>query len=139
MRNPSSTPPPAGVPDSGGHRPSGAAPIRAATAVEAGSPGEADSPPAAEGRRTLSAAFVRVGPDGVLTVQRRDGSELVLRDVVMRPNDYCGAQVLGAAAGAKYCGGYAEVAAARPGGLPAPAEPDLAAANPLEPGRTPSN
>ena len=33
----------------------------------------ADTPAEAEGRRTLSAAFVRVGPDGRLTVERRDG------------------------------------------------------------------
>jgi hypothetical protein len=68
----------------------------------------------------LSTAFVRIGPDGHLTVERRDGRVLVLRDVVMRRKDYCGVQVLGASAGAKYCGGYAEVAAARPGGAPAP-------------------
>ena len=70
----------------------------------------------AEGRRTLSTAFVRVGPDGHLTVELRDGRVLVLRNVVMRAKDYCGVQVSGGAAGAKYCGGYAEVAAARPGG-----------------------
>ncbi len=80
----------------------------------------ADSPEEAEGRRTLSTAFVMVGPDGHLTVELRNGRVLVLRDVVMRPKDYCGVQVLGAPAGAQYCGGYAEVAAARPGGAPAP-------------------
>ena len=77
----------------------------------------ADSPAEAEGRRTLSTAFVRVGPDGGLTVELRDGRVLVLRNVVMRRTDYCGEQVMG---GARYCGGYAEVAAARPGGAPAP-------------------
>ena len=76
----------------------------------------ADSPAEAQGRRTLSTAFVRVGPDGRLTVELRNGRVLVLRDVVMRPRDYCGVQVLGGPAGAQYCGGYAEVAAARPGG-----------------------
>lgn len=76
----------------------------------------ADSPAEARGRRTLSTAFVRVGPDGRLTVELRDGRVLVLRDVVMRRKDYCGVQALGGAAGARYCGGYAEVAAARPGG-----------------------
>jgi hypothetical protein len=80
----------------------------------------ADSPAEAEGRRTLSTAFVRVGPDGGLTVELRDGRVLVLRNVVMRRKDYCGEQVLGGAPGAKYCGGYAEVAAARPGGAPPP-------------------
>lgn len=76
----------------------------------------ADSPAEAQGRRTLSTAFVRVGPDGRLTVELRDGRVLVLRDVVMGPKDYCGVQALGGAAGVRYCGGYAEVAAARPGG-----------------------
>jgi hypothetical protein len=79
----------------------------------------------------LSTAFVRVGPDGHLTVELRDGRVLVLRNVVMRPKDYCGAQVLGGKAGAKYCGGYADVAAARPGGPAARSEPVQAAANPL--------
>ena len=78
----------------------------------------ADSPAEAEGRRTLSTAFVRVGPDGHLTVELRNGQVLVLRHVVMRRKDYCGVQVLGGPAGAQYCGGYAEVAAARPGGAP---------------------
>ena len=91
----------------------------------------ADSPAEAQGRRTLSTAFVRVGPDGGLTVELRNGRVLVLRDVVMRPRDYCGVQVLGGAAGAKYCGGYADVAAARPGGAAAPQEPDRAVSNPL--------
>ena len=91
----------------------------------------ADSPAEAQGRRTLSTAFVRVGPDGHLTVELRGGRVMVLRNVVMRPKDYCGTQVLGGKAGGKYCGGYADVAAARPGGAPVPAEPDQAAANPL--------
>ena len=80
----------------------------------------ADSPAEAQGRRTLSTAFVMVGPDGHLTVELRNGHVLVLRNVVMRRKDYCGVQVLGGPAGARYCGGYAEVAAARPGGAPGP-------------------
>lgn len=92
----------------------------------------ADSPAEAQGRRTLSTAFVRMGPDGRLTVELRDGRELVLRDVVMRRKDYCGVQILGGKAGAKYCGGYAEVAAARPGAAPAP---DPAVSSPGEPAK----
>jgi len=92
----------------------------------------ADSPAEAQGRRILSTAFVQIGPDGHLTVELRGGRVLVLRDVVMRPEDYCGVQVLGAPSGAKFCGGYAEVAGARPGGAPTPGEPDLAAPNPLK-------
>lgn len=83
----------------------------------------ADSPAEAQGRRTLSTAFVRVGPDGHLTVELRNGHVLVLRSVVLRRKDYCGVQVLGGPAGAQFCGGYAEVAAARPGGAPAPEGP----------------
>jgi len=79
----------------------------------------ADSPAEARGRLILSTAFVRVGPDGHLTVELRDGRVLALRDVIMRPRDYCGVQVAGDLASAKYCGGYAEVAAARPGGAQA--------------------
>lgn len=94
--------------------------------------GPADSPAEAQGRRTLSTAFVRVGPDGHLTVELRNGRVLVLRDVVMRREDYCGVQVPGGPAGAKYCGGYAEVAAARPGGGPAPEALVPASSNPVE-------
>ncbi|WP_293992751.1 hypothetical protein [Sphingomonas sp.] len=57
-----------------------------------------------------------MGPDGQLTVELHDGRVLVLHDVVMGPRAYCGAQVGGDPARAKYCGGYAEVAAARAGG-----------------------
>lgn len=75
--------------------------------------GRADTPAEAVGRRTLSTAFVRIGPDGLLTVELRNGQVLDLRDVVMRPRDYCGVEMTGDRAGAKFCGGYAEVAAAR--------------------------
>jgi hypothetical protein len=98
----------------------------------------ADSPAEAEGRRTLSTAFVRMGAGGHLTVELRDGRAIVLRDVVMRPRDYCGVQVLGGSAGTRYCGGYGDVAAARPGGGPALDEPNPAVLNPVAPGRSPS-
>lgn len=78
-----------------------------------------DSPTEAQGRLILSTAFVRLGPGGHLTVELRNGRVLALRDVVMRARDYCGVQVAGDPARAKYCGGYAEVAAARPGGAQA--------------------
>jgi hypothetical protein len=76
----------------------------------------ADSPVEALGRRILSTAFVRVGPDGHLTVELRSGQVLVLREVVMHAKKYCGTHVLGSALGGQYCGRYADVAAARPGG-----------------------
>lgn len=98
----------------------------------------ADSPVEAQGRRTLSTAFVRVGPDGHLTVELRNGRVLVLRNVVMRPKNYCGVQVLGGPTGAQYCGGYAEVAAARPGGAPTLEEPDLAVSNQAMSPRSPA-
>jgi len=98
----------------------------------------ADSPAEAEGRRTLSTAFVRVGPDGHLTVELHDGRAMVLRDVVMRPRDFCGVLVLGGSAGKRYCGGYGDIAAARPGGGPAPGAPDPATLNPVELGRSPA-
>ena len=78
-----------------------------------------DSPIEALGRRTLSTAFVRVGPDGHLTVELHSGRVLVLRDVVMRARKYCGVQVIDGLPGAQYCGEYADVAAARPGVTPA--------------------
>jgi hypothetical protein len=99
----------------------------------------ADSPAEAQGRRTLSTAFVRVGPDGHLTVELRDGRAMVLRDVVMRPGEYCGVQVLGGSAGKRYCGGYGDIAAARPGGAPAPDAPDPATLDPVGTGRSPTS
>jgi hypothetical protein len=77
---------------------------------------QADLPAEAEGRRTLSTAFVRLGAGEHLTVEMRDGSTVVLRNVVMRARDFCGVQVSGGSAGTRYCGGYGDVAAARPGG-----------------------
>jgi hypothetical protein len=73
---------------------------------------------------------VQVGPDGRLVVELRDGRVLVLRDVAMRPKDYCGVQMLGGKAGGRYCGGYAEVAAARPGASPVPRQPEPAVESP---------
>lgn len=101
-------------------------------------PAPADSPTEAVGRRILSTAFVRLGPDGHLTVELSDGHELVLRNVVMRPKDYCGLYVAGGPDGTKYCGRYADVAAARPGGPVPPVEPGPPASNPLVPERGPS-
>lgn len=88
----------------------------------------ADSPAEARGRLILSTAFIRVGAGGHLTVELHDGRVLALRDVVMRPRDYCGVQIAGDLPPARYCGGYAEVAAARPGGA-------QAASNTVEPAR----
>ena len=92
-----------------------------------------DSPAEAKGRRILSTAFVRIGPDGHLTVELRSGQVLVLRDVAMRPKDYCGVQVAVASRPAKYCGGYADVTAARPGGAPVTKVPDDLVGVPIEP------
>jgi hypothetical protein len=113
---------------------SGPAPVAVADRAAAGQ--RADTAAEAEGRRILSTAFVRLGPGGHLTVELRDGRTLVLRDVVMRPRDYCGVQAAGEPA--RFCGGYAEVAAARPGGAPSPGAPDPATLNPAELKRSPS-
>ncbi len=76
------------------------------------------------GRRILSTAFVRVGPDNVLTIELRTGAVLALRNVTMRPRSFCGERVeAGGAPGRRTCGGYADVAAARPGPARAFAEP----------------
>jgi hypothetical protein len=96
---------------------------------------DADSPAAATGRRILSAAFVRVGPDGQLTVELQNGRVLVLRNVTMGPTDYCGVQIVGDPAKAKFCGGYAEVVAARPGGAPTTDLTEGAVSKPIEPAR----
>lgn len=109
--------------------------ITAVTGTKATAPGPlTDTPAEAMGRRILSTAFVRVGPDAHLTVELLDGSVIVLRDVVMGPKDYCGAQVAGNSANTKYCGGYAEVASARPGGG---AQPDSEVSNAGELARGP--
>lgn len=72
----------------------------------------------AEGRRILSTAFVRSGPDGYVAIELRDGRTLILRDIVMRANDYCGLQTDIKRSGVRHCGGYADIAAARPSGPP---------------------
>lgn len=103
------------------------APIAEAVAAESNTlpVRQADSPAGAQGRRTLSTAFVMVGPDGRLTVELRDGRVLVLRDVVMRPDDFCGVPVVGGSGKARYCGRYADIAAARAGGGELPRAPIL--------------
>jgi len=89
-------------------------------AENAAAPVLVEPPAAALGRRTLSTAFVMIGPDGHLTVELRNGRLLVLRNVLMQQKVYCGEQVLGVSPGKQYCGRYADVAAARPGGAPPP-------------------
>jgi len=112
----------------------GPIPMPVSAAENPVSPKLADGPGEAQGRRVLSTAFVKTGPDGHLTVELRDGRILVLRNVVMRPKDYCGE----VPRGTKYCGGYADIAAARPGGLAAFVEAESAASNPVKPARSSS-
>jgi len=97
-------------------------------------PAYVDSPAEARGRRVLSTAFVRVGPDGQLTVALRDGRRLTLRDVAMGRETYCGRYVSSDRAGKRFCGGYADVVAAGPGDVP-PAAADPAQSRPAP--RTP--
>jgi hypothetical protein len=68
-------------------------------------------------------------------VELRSGKVLVLRNVIMRPTGYCGVQLPGAR---KYCGEYAEVAAARPGAATSLEEPDLAVPSLIEPTADPT-
>lgn len=69
-----------------------------------------------KGRRIVSSAFVRVGPDGYLTVELRSGERLVLRDVTIGAAQYCGTSM---PTSAKHCGDYADIVSAAPGGGPA--------------------
>ncbi len=128
------------APEPGSREQAAMGPIPEAVSVEANPlpVPTAASAAEAQGRRTLSTAFVMTGPDRLLTVELRNGRVLVLRDVVMRPKDYCGVQVLGGAAAARYCGKYIDVAAARPGSAGAPAEPNLAISDLVESPRSPA-
>ena len=101
-----------------GNRPSaamGPVPEAVSAAANPAPSAPVDTPAIALGRRTLSTAFVRVGPDGDLTIRLRNGRVLTLRNVVMRPKDYCGRLTQAGSPAARYCGGYADVAAAWPG------------------------
>lgn len=93
------------------------------TAKQPGSPTIIDPSEGAQGRRTLSTAFVRVGPDGRLTVGAADGRTLLLDQVSLQPDQWCGRLLAEQAPGmgacrthnAKHCLPYAEVRTARPG------------------------
>lgn len=89
---------------------------------------------AAQGRRLISAAFVRMGPDRRMTVTLHGGRELILQDVTIHAQKYCGLVVADGQVGARHCGGYAEIAGAAPGGGALLDQPDLAAPNPLKEG-----
>lgn len=72
----------------------------------------------AEGRRTVSTAFVRLGPGGHLSVSMRDGRQLALRDVTMEKRVFCGVPIADgrderSGAGERQCYPYGEVTAAR--------------------------
>lgn len=92
------------------------------TAVQPASLPIVDTPAAAQGRRTLSTAYVRVGPDGHLTVGVADGRTLLLDAVTLQPDRWCGRLLAEQAPGqgvclardAKQCLPYAEVRTARP-------------------------
>lgn len=68
-----------------------------------------------QGRRILSGAFVRIGPDGHLLVRERDGRQFLLHDVTMQAKSYCGRLVSGSKADERHCGKYRNVVAARSG------------------------
>ncbi|KQN21257.1 hypothetical protein ASE86_14940 [Sphingomonas sp. Leaf33] len=92
--------------------------IPTAATTEATTPAAGSLDAQAVGRRILSTAFVRVGPDGYLTVEEHGGRTLVLRDVTMGKHDYCGIQALPDGTTGKICAAYGDVVAARAGGGP---------------------
>jgi len=99
--------------------------VRESSMIRTAVPADSNRPPAnrragpgdeERGRHILSTAFVRIGPGGYLTVEERDGRQLILRDVTMHTKAYCGRLVSSAgAADRSHCGKYANVVAARPG------------------------
>jgi len=78
---------------------------------------------AALGRRTLSTAFVRLGPDEHLLVDLCDGQTLDLRNVTMGEAEFCGVMMTDGVSGKRRCHGYADVIAARPRGIVTEAAP----------------
>ncbi|WP_146173390.1 hypothetical protein [Sphingomonas faeni] len=115
----------------------GPIPAAVSAAENAAAPMPVDSPAEALGRQTLSTAFVMVNADGYLTVELRDGRQMILHNVIMRPKDYCGGLVLNGLLGKRYCGRYADIAAARPGGGPALEDPNTNLSNPITSSRIP--
>ena len=77
----------------------------------------------AQGRRTLSTAFVRLKPGGHLLVTLRGGAVIALRDVTMEKAKFCGVAVTEGALVKRRCHAYAEVAAARAVDAPTGMEP----------------
>src|SRR5688500_23313 len=75
MSNPSPVPGTAAARDAGDRAQAapGSLPEPVSAAENPAPARRADSPAEADGRRTLSTAFVMVGPDGHLTVELRDG------------------------------------------------------------------
>lgn len=67
----------------------------------------------ATGRRMISTAFVQLGPGDALVVTELSGRDVILRNVVMNAGDYCGTRIDVGASEKRFCGRYAEVAAAR--------------------------
>lgn len=98
-------------------------PPRPMTVADKLTPAATDPDQEVNGRQILSTAFVRMGAGEQLTVELRSGSVLVLRDVSMGRTDYCGVRVGGGSPPAKYCGGYADIVAARPSAASPVADP----------------
>lgn len=77
---------------------------------------DTDTDMAAQGRRTVSTAFVRLGPGGHLLLVLRNGSDAVLSGVTMEQRAVCGVAVassLDGRLGKRQCYKYAEIANAR--------------------------
>ena len=112
-------------------------PLSVAASTQPANNKPADTSAEAVGRKIVSTAFVRLGPGEYLTVELRNGQTVVLRDVTMRPGDFCGVQIAGGQGKAKFCGQYGEVVAARPGGGAAHGDsPTDPAGVPIDPGKS---
>lgn len=78
---------------------------------------------AARGRQIVSTAFVRLGPDGLMELETRDGRRMVLRGVTMTPHTVCGITVARGTTGKRRCIDYAQVTQARPADPPVHIDP----------------
>lgn len=77
---------------------------------------DTDTDTAAQGRRAVSTAFVRLGPSDHLLLTLRNGSDALLSGVAMEQRAVCGVAVvssLDGQPGKRQCYKYAEIANAR--------------------------
>jgi len=86
------------------------------TSVSPSAKPDTDTDTAAQGRRAVSTAFVRLGPSGHLLLTLRNGSNALLSGVTMEQRAVCGVAVassLDGRLGKRQCYKFAEIANAR--------------------------